>query len=342
MIPYIAFYFFVFLISFKIKKNKFDIFDYALLLSVILFSGLRTVGADYYGYKEMYSFLSQYGNLTSRTGIGFAYFTYFMKYILKVDYQFMIMIVSIFTNLLIYLFFKKYSSKPGMSLLIYVSFGFYTTSFNMFRQMLALSFVLNGFKKIEENNRFFALASYVIAVFIHTSSIIAVVLYTLFSIIKNKELNPSLLFFISLLFVVLYDKLFPLIIRYFRHYILYLEYNSTPGIGTFMIVAVFLIIYVFVLYPRKTKINHIYGNSTFINLFTIGVSIVLLEVKNYLFFRFAFYFTVLISTLLVEWFENCFANNVFNHTIFYFCLFVYYLVYIYSFDSVIPYSCILY
>lgn len=341
MIPYIIFYIFVFLLSFKIKQKKFNIFDFILIFIIIFFSGLRTVGVDYNLYKQNFYYLTQNSILSSRTGMGYAYFSYFVKYILKYDFQFIVMIFSIFTNLIIYLFFKKYSSRPGTAILVYISFGFYTTSFNMFRQMFSLALCLLGVKKFEEKNFLMMLVFYMIAFFIHSSSIIAIISYTILFKYNKKYLKPLPLFFIFGIFVLFYNNLFPLVISYFRGYSMYLMYDSTPGIGTYMIVSVFLIIYLILIFPNKNILKTIEGNYTILNLFTIGVSVMIMELKNFLFFRIAFYFTFFISILLVDWFNNCYVNDKIKNLLFYIFMFVYFLIYINSFDGVMPYAWIL-
>ena len=103
---------------------------------------------------------------------------------------------------------------------------------------------------------------------------------------------------------------------------MYLMYDSTPGIGTYMIVSVFLIIYLILIFPNKNILKTIEGNYTILNLFTIGVSVMIMELKNFLFFRIAFYFTFFISILLVDWFNNCYVNDKIKNLLFYIFMFV--------------------
>ena len=96
MIIYIVFYIVVFLLSFKISKEKFNIYDVVLLTIIILFSGLRSAGLDYFLYKNIFNsnFL-----LESRTGIGFSYLMYIVKEIFNWKYQGLIFIISLLTNI---------------------------------------------------------------------------------------------------------------------------------------------------------------------------------------------------------------------------------------------------
>ena len=64
-----------------------------------------------------------------------------------------------------------------------------------------------------------------------------------------------------------------------------------------------------------------------------------LEFKNFLFFRIAFYFTIISTIMLPSFYiQHNLKNRKIESLLFYLCLFVYYLVYISSFDGVLPYK----
>lgn len=339
MIPYIIFYIIILALTFKIKEKKFEIWDFILLGVLISFSAFRTVGVDYNLYKLNFEHLTLSSSITSRTGIAYAYFAYFVKFVLKNDFQIIIIVISLITNIFIYLFFKKNSKRPGMSLLIYISLGFYTTSFNMFRQMLSFAIVLHGLNKFNEKKYLKMIVLYCLAFFIHSSSIIAIIMYTFFSKFPKIEINKILLFSLSIFGLIFYNKLFPLVVKLTNGYEMYLNYDATPGIGTFMIVGTFLIIYFFMFLLNKKKIIDFEQSNTFLNLLTIGIAIMILELKNFLFFRFAFYFTFFISIIFVDYYESCnLKKNKFLNLAFYLCMFIYFLVYINNFDGVVPYN----
>lgn len=90
---------------------------------------------------------------------------------------------------------------------------------------------------------------------------------------------------------------------------------------------------------NKKKIIDFEQSNTFLNLLTIGIAIMILELKNFLFFRFAFYFTFFISIIFVDYYESCnLKKNKFLNLAFYLCMFIYFLVYINNFDGVVPYN----
>ena len=332
MLTFVLLYFVVFILSFKIKKDKFTIFDFLLLIILILFSGLRGVGIDYELYERIYNNPFQ---LESRTGIGFTYLMYLYKYILHLDYQFLIFTISIITISSIYYFLKKNSERPGLSILIYISLGFYTTSFNMFRQSLSIAMVLLGSHFLNKKKNIRMLLCYFVAFFTHSSSLIAILAYSFVKKIGKLKFNYMLPF--SILGLLLYDKFFMTLISLFDSYSMYSSYDAVPGIGTYINVSLYLLFTLFLLIPKYK--NGCYSNYQYYNLFLIGVCIMILEYKNYLFFRIAFYF-IIISTLMLTTFyiEHKFNNKKIESLLFYLCLFVYFLIYINSFDGVLPYK----
>lgn len=334
MIAYIVFYIIIFLLASQIKKDKFTVFDVLLISVIVLFSGLRCVGLDYTLYSYNFNYMT---DIESRTGIGFSYIMYWFKFVLNWNYQSLIFMISLITNINFYYFFKKKSENPAMAILVFISLGFYTTSFNMFRQSLSISLVLIGSLFFDEKKYIKSIGIYLGAFFIHSSSLIAIVVYTAIKFIKNKKLKFRYIFALSILAILLYDKIFYNVIALLDGYSMYSTYDSTPGIGTYINVFCYLFLTVFFIIPAysKRKIDDYY----IYNLFLIGLGIMLIEVKNFLFFRIAFYFTILTPIMLTTIYnEHNFKNRKIEKSIYYICLFVYFMVYIYSFDGVVPYN----
>lgn len=336
---YIIFWLIIFLLSFKVKKGKFTFYDFLLITIIVLFSGLRAVGTDYSLYNRIFDGIS-INSLGSRTGIGFNYLIYFVKFVLQLDYQFFIFLFAALTNIIIYYFVKKNSNKPGLAMLIYISAGFYTTSFNMFRQALSIALILLSSQLIEDKKYIKTGITWTIAYYIHSSSIIAIIIYVLARIFKYKKIRLKYLLPIPIIGLLLYDKMFIYLISMLDSYSMYSNYNATPGIGTYINVFVYLVVTVFLIIPKykKTASADEKVNYNNYNLFLIGVAIMLLELKNFLFFRIAFYFTILTPIILTEFYEeHHLQRRKTERLIFYTCLIVYFLVYVNSFDGVLPY-----
>ncbi len=334
MIAFIIFYLIVFILSFKIKKDKFTIFDIILLIMLILFSGLRGVGIDYKLYEFIFNHPFQ---LESRTGIGYTYLMYIYKYVLHFNYQTLIFTISTVTVSSIYYFLKKNSERPGLAILVYVSLGFYTTSFNMFRQSLSVAMVLLGSHFLNRNKKIKMFICYVGAFFIHSSSLIAIIGYILTKIVSSVKFKLKYMLPFSIVALLFYDKLFYFLINMSDNYSMYSSYDANPGIGTYINVILYLLFTIFLLIPKYRNAGT--NNFQYYNLFLLGICIMVLEFKNYLFFRIAFYFTIISTIMLPSFYiQHNLKNRKIESLLFYLCLFVYYLVYISSFDGVLPYK----
>lgn len=336
MLVYIFLFINLFLLSFKIKVNKFTIYDFIFLAIIILFSGLRSVGLDYDLYKIIFN--SNF-SLESRTGFGFNYLMYTFKYKFHFNYQILIFTISFLTNSLMYYFIKKNSRQPGLSLLIYVSLGFYTTSFNMFRQSLSIMFILLAYEMWDQKRYVKVVLGYLLAFVLHSSSLIAIIVYSITNFFKHKRFKLRYLMLFSLLGIVFYEKLFYIVINSLEGYKIYNSYDSLPGIGTYINVLSYFLITILLIVPKYRVYMSRKENYKMYNLFLVGISIMLLEVKNFLFFRIAFYFTILTPIILTELYEEYrVRDRRIEILVFYLCLFIYFLVYVSSFDGVLPYK----
>ncbi len=200
---YIILFIILFFFSFKIKNKQFTIYDFIFLSIIILFSGLRSVGLDYHLYKA--TFNSNF-SLESRTGFGFNYLMYIFKYKFNFNFQMLIFIISFFTNTLMYYFVKKNSCRPGLTMLVYISLGFYTTSFNMFRQTLSIMLILFACEKWDQKRYVQVVLGYLLAFAFHSSSLIAITVYSIMKFFKYHRFKFRYLFPLSLLGILIYNK----------------------------------------------------------------------------------------------------------------------------------------
>lgn len=335
MIIYALLFLMVFLLSFKIQKGKYNLYDYLMITILVVFSGIRSVGVDYHLYKRIY-----YSNfsLESRTGAGFNQIMDFVKNTLHLDYQYLIFGISLITIICIYHYIKKKSIKPGTAILAFLALGFYTTSFNMFRQSLSISLVLIGTLLFDKNKRLLSIIPFTIAFLVHSSSIIAIVGYMFLKLNgRNKKIKFKYIVLLALLSLLLYDSFYLKILSLFEGYSLYSTYDTIPGIGTILNVLIYLVFTMFFVIPKYNTDTR--DDELVYNLFLIGVGIMILEFKNFLFFRIAMYFTILTPIIISKFYvEHDFTKRKMESLMFYILLFIYYMVYVYSFDGVLPYN----
>lgn len=77
---------------------------------------------------------------------------------------------------------SKYSDMPYLSLLCYFAFGLFSYSLGIFRQMIAISILLCGWKFVEERKLIQFLCLVALAMSFHTTALVALMLYILYGI----------------------------------------------------------------------------------------------------------------------------------------------------------------
>ncbi len=343
MLPYIIVFFIVLSLSKRINKNKWNIYDFIILIILVCFAGFRyKIGTDYVLYEAIYKNSTNLTNaVTNRTGYGFSILCNFMVNN-GIDYKLFIFICSSITVSIFYIFYKKNSENPGLSIILYMALGVYTSSFNGFRQLLSMSILLLAFMSLRKRKYVGAIIFGVISFSIHSSSIFAIIIYSILIRFNKINIDFKKIFPFFIVFFVMYNYFFAKIIGLFADYSFYLDYESTAGLGTYMIVLTYLLVYIFFINPHKNDIIDNYKDSKlFYNLITIGVCIMFIQIRSWLFARFSIYFSMFVPIVLAEYYKiRNLRNKELESFVFYCCIFVYYLVYIYSFGGVYPYKSI--
>lgn len=126
-----------------VKKNwSVKILYLILLLSLILFSGLRTSYNDTSMYIHSFSMFNiddvEITTLFEAYG-GFSLYQYFIKRFISDDPQALLMISSIFVNVIFLWFFSKHSKTFGLTIFSYFVIGPYVFSMAGIKQILAMS-----------------------------------------------------------------------------------------------------------------------------------------------------------------------------------------------------------
>lgn len=198
--------FFISISSLFSKKNdKLLKIIFAILgiLVLAIVSGARdySIGTDTLNYNLAYNYaytsanLIQYcNNLKAMNGIeyGFSVFSYLIARSGMSPHGFYF-ICQLLIALNIYLALNKLSPELNVTLgWMTYCFMFYTSSFNILRQTIALSFILLGIAFLYENEVIKSIIMIIIACFFHTSAIIGVfILVTGYSVIKIKNKKTS-------------------------------------------------------------------------------------------------------------------------------------------------------
>lgn len=343
MLPYIIFYAIVFVLSFKVKKGKWRIWDFLLLILMVLFSSIRYgIGTDYLLYNRMYNSVSllitkNFG--TTRTGMGFTKLMYQFHDVWNLDYKVFIFLCALVTITCIFIFFKNTSNNPGRSILIYIALGAYTSSFNGYRQYLSISILLLAFLLFQNRKYFVSILLALISILMHSASLIPLIIYLLIFRFKKFEIKPLFVLLISILCFVFYNQIFNYFIFLSDAYSGYATYDSIPGIGTYLTVTFYYLMYLLLLVPNRNKFDE--KTKIYFNLASIGVCIMSLQLHNWLFNRIVEMFTIFMPIVLSEYYDHINEkNNKIVSLLFHTIAFVYFIIFINSFGGVVPYTTI--
>ena len=183
-----------------------------------------------------------------------------------------------------------------------------------------------------------------LAVLIHTSSIFGIIVFAFLSLFKNLRLKMKFLYPIFIIASIFYNFLFGKIIMQISGYENYLNYNSTAGIGTYVMILFYFILTVFIILPHRKKLeNANQVNKYAVNMLVIANCLMLLQMHNWLFSRLVIYMTIFMPIVISDYYEIVeFNKKKFFSLIFYIAIFIYYIVYVNSFGGVVPYRMILF
>lgn len=340
MIPYLAIYFIVLLASNKIQPKKWTKLDFIILLFLICFSGLRyMIGTDYELYNLMYNNLDANNLNNSRTGVGYGIIALQLKS-LGINFQVFIFICALITNYLIYYFFKHNSKKPGLSLLMYLAFGFYTFSFNGFRQALSMSLFLLGYTKKQDKKYVSMFICFLFSFFIHSISGLGILVVIILE--KTKRINIKLSRILPFIVVgyIFFNNILSILIKESAGYSFYYEsaVDYTAGIGTYLKILQFLLIYYLFFYSHPKKHELQKGDIVQENMAKIGIFIMIFSSKNWLLNRVALQFLIFNNIYTYRFYcANIFNDKKVQYFFINIIFFITYILNVISFDGVMPY-----
>lgn len=99
--------------------------------------------------------------------------------------QVFIAITGFIPLFIIFKFIKKESKIPFLSIYLFITLGFYSDIFNLFRQIIALTFIIVSYKYLKEEKLWRFVGSILIASLFHISALAFLVIYFV------KNLSPS-------------------------------------------------------------------------------------------------------------------------------------------------------
>lgn len=174
------------------KLSKFFKFATVVLTIAIfvIFFTLRdiSVGVDTTSYRKIYKYLQSHKDFQTLKNFDIFYsILNIVCYEICPDFTFLLLVVSVimFTNFVISII--KLSGNRPISMAIFVGIGFYAQTFNMLRQMMAISFVMIGLVfLIKSKHKWLYFVFVGIATLFHITALVCVLIYLLYVMKLNK------------------------------------------------------------------------------------------------------------------------------------------------------------
>lgn len=255
MLFFISIYFFVFLLYFlsKIFRNIFLEKMFIILISGILslLPGFRaiSVGTDTAMYQNILDSRLVPGEFFySNIELGYIYLVKIFQYFSVESYFFLV--VSFLAN---YLFISSIFSLKKYRFIAFLSYltfsNIYMMGFNILRQYLALAIYTYSLNFLFKRKYFLHLFFIFLSIFLHYSSVIFILFYLIYFLIKKGWSKSA--YIISCLTPFMYNFIQKFLISYivsisgketFENYI-----NNSGGVGGFLQMILYFLILIFVL-----------------------------------------------------------------------------------------------
>lgn len=274
-----------------------------LCLVFIIITGLRnpSVGADSYVYLDMFESathvsLSEYS--ISHRDIGFSLLVWV---VMNIGGNFTVISLLVASAFYIPFFklLKRYSTDPGLSVLILMAFTFFQFTMTGMRQTAALGFTFLFLDELFTGNRkwFKTLLWFVLAYLFHKSSVV-ILFYPLIQYLTNKGTGYKIFYLLIPIMFLLRSQIVGICLPLLQSE--GFDFNMDErggGITTFLVFAVLF------LYGAIVKKNRFSIISSFdIGLMAVIVSLQSLVYENSLLFRgvwyFSFYICIFIPKLI--------------------------------------------
>jgi hypothetical protein len=287
------------------KYNVYSLFSFMFLFLVI---ALRDrVGRDYINYARAYIKVNS-GNLDVVTkdwlSIGYRILCKIVGIFGKENYRLMFAVVGFITLFFFYSAIKNMSKSAPLSLFLLISFCLYYQMFNQSRQMLAISITTFAFKYLlykDKKQKFKFILFVGLATLIHTSAIVAFILFFLCNLNINAK---TISFYILLTSIIYFSFDFVRYIlsftRYGQAYFGWIQRDTSFEISSIYNLVVRLLMIVICLLFSKSVVRRSSNTRGLYNAVLICTCLQIITLKSYLFSRLTTYFFIFYIFLIPE------------------------------------------
>lgn len=297
-------------------KNR-EVFLLIACIQLIILAGLRgyTVGADlnnYLGAIEYYGKLPMQSVLFAKLVYPFDYeigYFIFVKLcaFLRMNNTVFLLMVAVITYVPIFKLIKKKSTMPFLSIFIYFSFGTFSYSLGLFRQMIAISIITCGIKYIEQKKLCKYIFVIILAMMFHTTAIIMLPFYWIQKI-DFKKLFIWIIWFevVGFLFG---KQIINLAVYLLPKYSGYIDstYGESGG-GVFNLAFLNVIMLIGLIYNMYTP-QKAYQNRFFLNALAIAICFQVVGYHMEIFGRIVSYYSIYLIILIPQMITSLFKGR---------------------------------
>ncbi|WP_223701116.1 EpsG family protein [Sutcliffiella deserti] len=288
----------LFFLCIKSKTTRIIFLIFTTIQFAILpgFRGV-TVGVDTWRYERSFNWLKEINNfndfLLYDSDFGFKLVQRIILFFTD-NFNYMLIVFSLFIFISLGIFIYRYSKSIFLSYILFICLGFFDHSFNLQRQIIALSIVLFSYSFIlkKKPKHFFMVV--LCASLFHSSAIVFLPAYY-FAHMKWKKHTVILIPSIFMLFFIFKNQIGEIftILYYDEATKMLNSYTSTSGLGGMALLILIILIIGFVIY-NPLRHNDI-ENKVLFNLLVISFFIQTISSFSYLFTRLnLFYFIFII------------------------------------------------
>ena len=208
---------------------------------------------------------------------------------------------------------------------------------------MALAIALIMYDCINRKKYVKAVIFAIVAISIHETVALMILMILLFGVVFKDKVNTKLIIIVGLSIFFVYDNFYSFITDNIESVSIYTEQSKyIPGVGTFVRIFVYLVIWIIMYKNRKCIMKNNKISRTDFYVFTFGIITMLFGIKNILFIRLSNYMTFFSSLLIPELYDiyKIYDKKI-EKLVLYGALIAYFFVYISSYGGVLPYQTIL-
>jgi hypothetical protein len=282
------------------KNNAFTLAGGSFILFLLASFRHESMGIDTMDY--MLDFMTLFNMIDTTEGyeIGFEYFKIFVASFTDNPILFLMANSLIFITS-VFIFLYRYSNEAFLSIIVFISLGYYQFSFSGLRQSFAIAVILFSYKFIKDKNFFYFFIFVLIAAQFHNSALIFLIAYPVAHLkISFRHFGIMAIYFGLIYFFGIYllETLIDLLKidflsgRFRAYYDPTLQ--TTLSLSGFAVLfAIWSFCYViYIKYDSHEQLKTLL-NVVFIGLFFQSLTVLLAE-----FFRLSMYFSIFILALL--------------------------------------------